>query len=151
MDVEGAIKTGSTGGQYLFRADDDYRGGPVGRTLGFEADLADIQNFSDHVLRKESRLTSRFTSFTSEVKIARRFTSMADSRFIRKVELATLRVLESQGIIRIWDPDQVFEAMRDGASKQAKQAADVRAAMRRNRELLIEGQVSEGAFALVYD
>jgi hypothetical protein len=151
MDDEAGAEFGSTRGRYLFRADDGYRGGPVGRALGLEADLADIQDFAGHVLRKESRVTSRFTSFTLEVKIARRFTSVADSRFIRKVELAKLRILESQGVIQIWDPDQVLEAMRKGASKLAKQAADVRAAMRRNREVLIEGQVSEGAFAPVYE
>ena len=119
--------------------------------MGLEADLADIQDFAAHVLHKEARLTSRFTSFTSEVKIARRFTSMADSRFIRKVEMARLKVLESEGAIRIWHPDQVFEELMIGASKLAKKAADVRAATRRNREVLIEGQVSEEAFALVYD
>jgi hypothetical protein len=109
--------------------------------LGPEADAADIQNFADHVLRKESRLTSRFTSFTTELKIAGRFTSAADKRSIRKVESAKLQLLESQGIIRQWDPDQVFEVMKEMSGKLAKQSGDVRAAMRKNREILIEGQI----------
>jgi hypothetical protein len=33
---------------YVFRGDDRYQGGPVGRALG--ADAADIQDFADHVL-----------------------------------------------------------------------------------------------------
>jgi hypothetical protein len=140
-DIEGSEAVGLDAGRYLFRADDQYHGGPTGKALGSEADAADIQDFAEHVLRKEARLTSRFTSFTTEVKIARKFTSASDSRFIRKSELAKLIVLESQGTIRIWDADQVFEAMAIGPRKLAKQAADVRAAMRRNRELLIEGEI----------
>jgi hypothetical protein len=143
-DREGLIVSDSSAGRYLFRGDDRDRGGSVGRPLGPEADAADIQNFADHVLRKESRLSSRFTSFTTEVKIARKFTSAPEGQFVRKAELARLKALEAQGIIRIWDPDQVFEAMKDRPRKLAKQAADVRAAMRRNREILIEGQIPAG-------
>jgi hypothetical protein len=139
--LEGAVANGSGAGRYLFRADDNDRGGPVGRALGPEADASDIQNFADHVLRKESRRTSRFTSFTTEVKLARKFTSASDNRFIRKADPAKLRGLESQGTIRMWDPDRVFEVTRDGPRKLARQAADVRAAMRRNSEILIEGRI----------
>jgi hypothetical protein len=148
-DIEESVAVGLDAGRYLFRADDRYHGGPTGKALGPEADAADIQGFAVHVLRKESRLTSRFTSFTTEVKIARKFTSASDSRFIRKAELAKLMVLESQGTIRMWDPDQVFEAMAIGPRKLTKQAADVRAAMRRNRELLIEGEIPAQVLGLV--
>lgn len=85
--------------RYLFRGDDNYRGGPVGLAFGSEADAADIQNFADHVLRKESSRTSRYVSFTEEVRVARRFTSAADDRRVRKVEAARLRELMAQGII----------------------------------------------------
>jgi hypothetical protein len=101
------------------------------------------------VLRKESRRSSRYTSFTTETRIARRFTSASDNRFVRKVALAKLRELESHGIIKIWGPDAVYQALREGPKNLAKQAADVRAAMRRNREILIEGQVAEGVLELV--
>jgi hypothetical protein len=127
--------------KYLFRGDDNYREGSVGRSLGADADAADIQNFADHVLRKETSKTSRFTSFTTEVKIARKFTSAGDSRDVRKVELAQLRELEACGIVRIWDADQVYAALKTASRKFAKQAADVRTAMSRNREILIEGQI----------
>jgi hypothetical protein len=128
---------------YVFRGDDAYCGGVLGRERGAEADAADIQDFADHVLRKESNRSSRYVSFTEEVKIARRFTSAADNRFVWKASMNALRDLEQQGVIRIWDPDQVFETLRQAAKKLYRQAGDVRAAMLRNREFLIEGQVPE--------
>jgi hypothetical protein len=126
---------------YVFRGDDSYQGGPIGRPLGAEADAADIQNFADHVLRKESSRSSRYASFSEELKVARKFTSGPDNRFVCKAGMAALRELEAQGIVKIWDPDQVYEALRAGPKKLAKQAADVRAAMRRNGEILIEGRI----------
>ncbi len=126
---------------YVFRGDDHYQGGPVGQALGAEADEADIQNFADHVLRKESNLSSRYASFAEEMKVARKFTCASDNRYVSRVEMAKLRELEAQEIIKIWDPDQVYEALTAGPRKLAKQAADVRAVMRRNREILIEGQI----------
>ncbi len=147
--IEKSVAIALDSGRYLFRADDQYLGGPTGNAFGPLADAADIQTFADHVLRTESRLTSRFTSFTTEVKIARKFTSKSDSRFIRKAEMAKLTVLQSQGIIRIWNPDHVFDAITTGPKKFAKQAPDVRAAMRRNRELLIEGEIPAVVLGLV--
>lgn len=129
---------------YLFRGDDNYRGGPVGFSLGEEADAADIQDFAEHVLRKESQRTSRYTSFTMEPKIAHKFTSAPDNRYVRKVELTALHELERQGFIKVWDAEQVHAVLRQGPKKLANQAADVRAAMRKNREILIEGQIPEG-------
>lgn len=130
---------------YLFRGDDTFRGGAVGLSFGVEADAADIQDFADHVLRKESHRMSRYVSFTMETAIARKFTSAPDNRYVRKVEWAVLRDLEAQGVIKIWPPEAVYLALRQGPKKLARQAADVRAAMRKNRELLIEGQIHEGA------
>lgn len=126
---------------YLFRGDDAYRDGPIGLVLGEEADGADIQDFAEHVLRKETRRTSRYVSFSEEIKIARRFTSAEDDRHVRKVALDRLRELEAQGVIGVWDPDRVFAALKEGPQKLARKAQDVRNAMRRNREILIEGQV----------
>lgn len=123
--------------RYLFRGDDNCRGGPVGLSLGEEADAADIQDFAEHVLRKESQRTSRYASFTMETKIARKFTSAPDNRYVRKVELIVLRELERQGFIKVWDAEQVHAVLRQGPKKLANQAADVRAAMRKNRESLI--------------
>lgn len=127
---------------YLFRGDSDYRHGPIGRDLGSDADEAEIQSPAEHVLRKQSRRSSRYSSFTTEVAIARKFTNAAENRYVRKVDLRELRRLESNGQVRILDPDRVYnELLMSGERKFARQAADVRAAMNRNKELLIEGQV----------
>jgi hypothetical protein len=151
IDTAGSVSRILDGRSYLFRGDDRYRGGPVGCALGAEADAAEIQSFADHVLRKESNRSSRYASFTTETRIARRFTTAPDNRFVRKAELAALRALESQGTIRIWDADQVYDSLNTGPRKFAKQSADVRAAMRKNSELLIEGQVLQGVLEPTQD
>lgn len=43
-----------------------------------------------------------------------------------------------------WDPEHVEAALVAGPRKLAKQAADVRRAMIRNSEILIEGQIPDG-------
>jgi hypothetical protein len=143
MSAEEAGAIAGKGG-YLFRGDDNFSGGPVGRAFGTHADEADIQNFGDHVLRKESKQTSRYVSFTKEIKIARKFTSAADNRYVAKAAWSALRELDARGIIKVWEPDAVEAALREGPKRLAKQASDVRAAMTRNRELLIEGQIPAG-------
>jgi hypothetical protein len=139
-----AAATSGTKKKYLFRGDDNYLGGSVGRALGSDADAADIQDPAEHVLRKESKRSSRYTSFTEGVKIARKFTSAHDNRHVCKAGLAELRDLEAQGVIRIWDADGVYKVLLTSGKKLAKQAADVRIAMRRNSEILIEGQIPAG-------
>jgi hypothetical protein len=135
--------------RYVFRGDDAVRDGAIGRSLAEEADSADIQNLADHVLRKESNRTSRYCSFTTELKIARKFSSAPDNRNVRKVELADLQRLEKQSLIRIWRPDDVYTALKAGPRKFAKQAADVRTAMQRNHEILIEGQIPADLLLMV--
>lgn len=137
-----AVESGK--GRYIFRGDDNYRDGSIGRALGSEADAAEIQDFAEHVLRKQSHRISRYSSFTMETRIARKFTSAADHRYVRKAELIVLHEREKQGVIRIWDPEQVHAVLKQGSKKLAKQAADVRTAMRKNREVLIEGRIPEG-------
>jgi hypothetical protein len=63
--------------------------------------------------------------------------------------LAGLKALEARGVIRMWDADQVHEVLANGPRKLAKQAADVRAAMKRNHEVLIEGQIPAGVLEAV--
>jgi len=89
-------------------------------------------------------LSSRYASFTEEVRIARKFTSAPDNRYVCKADLAALREVEARGGIRIWNADQVYAALMEGPRKLAKQASDVRAAMKRNCEILIEGQIPVG-------
>lgn len=126
---------------YLFRGDNDYRGGPIGLPLGPIADAAEIQSFEQHVLRKAYGISSRFVSFTTELKVARSFTARNDNRYVVKVLDFDLRTLEEGGTIRVWSPEAVFVAMRQRDRKVARQAADVRAAMIRNSEVLIEGEI----------
>lgn len=129
------------GATYFFRGDSNYRGGPIGKALGVEADSADIQNCADHVLRKESRRSSRYSSFTTEVAIARKFTSAEDNRYIRKVKTTGLLRLIANGTIRLLDPETVYNELLSQEAKLVRQAADVRATMLRNNEVLIEGQL----------
>ncbi len=132
---------------YLFRGDDNYRGGTVGRALGAEADSSDIQSISDHVLRKESGITSRFTSFSEEVKVARKFTSSSDNRYVYRADLGLLRDLETAGTIRLWSPEDVYAMMKASNKKQSNQAADVRSTMVKNSEILVEGQIPESVLS----
>ncbi len=74
-------------------------------------------------------------------------TTASDNRFVRKAELTALRALEAKGEIRIWDPEPVAAALAAGPRKLAKRAADVRAAMVRNSESLIEGQIPGGVLS----
>jgi hypothetical protein len=81
---------------YLFRGDENYAGGPVGSARGSaEAQVADIQNPADHVLRKRPGQGSIYTSFTEKVDAAERFAG--ERKFIMKVAVAILRELESEG------------------------------------------------------
>ena len=127
--------------KYVFRGDDNFRGGTIGTPFGAEADEADIQDWAEHVLRKESSRTSRYVSFTEEIKVARRFTAAADNQHVVKVAMARLRELETTGQIRVWKPDQVFAELRAGPKKLARRAFDTQTAMKRNSEILIEGLI----------
>jgi len=57
--------------------------------------------------------------------------------------------LESLGVIRIVDPERAYSILKAGSKRQAKEAGDVRACMKRNFEVLIEGSIPAGDFSLV--
>ncbi|WP_196349532.1 RHS repeat domain-containing protein [Planctopirus limnophila] len=130
-------------GRKLFRADDFWDGGPVGIPLA-EAALAKIQTFAEHVLRKRRNDTSRYTSFSTMLKDAKRFTDAPDNRYISKAEFDALHKLEQDGIIKIHTPESVYQRMMAGTADEVKEAKDVRDAMIRNHEILIEGQIPAG-------
>lgn len=131
---------------YLFRADDNYRmGDPVGFELDSEEAMeADIQNPLNHVLDKESGQTSRYISFSVAIAIkggggSRRFTK---KNKILKVASEALNQLEADGKIRMYTPEQVAEMIRQNPKKKiSKEANNVKAAMEKNGEILIEGQI----------
>jgi hypothetical protein len=57
--------------------------------------------------------------------------------------------LEDRGIINIWTPAAVEAALSSGPKKLAKQTTDVKAAMIKNSEILIEGQIPPGSLEQV--
>jgi hypothetical protein len=131
---------------FLFRADDNYKlGDPVRFELGSaDALKADIQSPLEHVLDKEAGDTSIYASFSTAIKISGGGGSIrfSNKNRIYKVAWETLQSLESRGIIEIYRPDRVAEIIRQHPKKKiSKQANNVRAAMEKNGEILIEGQI----------
>ena len=139
-------KASSPEPSFLFRADDSYqKGTSVGIELDSEeAETADIQNPLDHVIHKESGDSSRYRSFSTAMSFPggagpKRFTK---KNKILKVAWEALQQLASDGKIRIYTPEQVAEMIRQNPKKQiSKQANNVKAAMEKNGEILIEGQI----------
>ncbi len=136
----------SSEASYLFRADDNYKiGNPVGFELNSqEAIAADIQNPWVHVLDKESVQTSRYISFSSAITIqggggSQKFTK---NNKIFKVPWKVLQQLEAEGKIRIYTPEDVAEIINQHPKKKVRRKAnDVKAAMEKNGEIIIEGQI----------
>ncbi|WP_437876907.1 PAAR-like domain-containing protein [Sorangium sp. So ce513] len=122
--------------KFMYRGD-NYRGknDPVGYPLGSpEADSADIQTPWDHVQKKQSDMTSRYTSLATEQKNAAKFGSTY------KISRNDLEQLEKSGAIKILTPDDVKTMMEnEGMSKSAIQG--VMQDMQKNNEILIEGQI----------
>jgi len=115
--------------KFLFRADDNYRGGDIGNPLG-EKD-ADIKDLYTHIQDKKAEETSIYTSFSeNRSKVTPKFGSV-----VIKVSLNELRKLEAEGKIRIYTPEDV-ESIVGG--KKGKNAAK---SMRNNNEVLIEGNI----------
>lgn len=131
---------------YLFRADDNYkRGNPIGYKLDSEDAIeADIQSPLEHVLDKESGQTSRYVSFSNAISIkgqggAKKFTK---NNKIFKVSVAALQQLEAEGKIRIYNPEQIANILKQSPKKKVSQEANnVKAVMEKNGEILIEGQI----------
>ncbi len=131
---------------YLFRADDNYtKGDPVGFELAsVDAQEAEIQDFQEHVLDKESGQTSRYVSFSTAIAIpggggSRRFTK---KNKILKVALEALQNLEAEGKIMIYTPEKVAELISQHPKKKIRNLAnDVKTAMEKNGEIIMEGQI----------
>jgi RHS repeat-associated protein len=127
-------------GNYLFRGDDYYRGGPMGIPLDSdEADQADVQTVWEH-LRKRSSDTSRFTSFTESYKIAKE----KFGNNVYKVEIERLVQLEAQGVIRIYDAYDAIYFMRTSSDPKIQKDRFVKESIQimiKNQEVLIEGQI----------
>ncbi len=122
-----------------FRADDGYRGGPIGYPLGSDAAAgADVQTPWQHVDDKQGNMTSRYTSFSEELASVRpKFGDRAV-----KVKISDLQTLQDQGQIRILKPEDVRAAMEaEGMSK--KEISGIMQQMKNNKEILVEGEIPE--------
>jgi hypothetical protein len=139
QEVENASGSSST---FVFRADDSYTSGPVGLPKGSkEALAAKIQTPLQHVLEKESDDTSRFVSFSVTRKGTLKFTKKGK---ILKAAWDALQKLKADGVIEILTPEDVKAMVAADPKKSVrKRANDVYQAMKKNDEILIEGQVPE--------
>jgi hypothetical protein len=146
VSIDDVEKTSYSEPSYLFRADDNYNNGD---SIGFELDSeqaieADIQDPMNHVFNKESGQTSRYTSFSNAISIkggsgAKKFTK---NNKIFKVSTKVLQELEIKGKIRIYSPEEVAVRIRQNPKKKInKEANNVKTAMEKNGEILIEGQI----------
>ena len=120
---------------YYFRGDVDYdirRKPPVGLPIGSSAD---IMNPYDHVMNKRSGQSSIFTSFAT--LISTKFTK-GDENKVYKVSVKELEKLQQQGIIKIYDVNNVGDLMKDRSSRDV---AHVKENMKKNNEILIEGEI----------
>jgi len=98
----------------------------------------DISTPWEHV-RKESSQTSLFTSFATRRRNAEKF---AGSSPIIKVSCNDLNILQQQGDIKIYGPEEVALRMRNHPQKRVQRDANnVQQIMQKNREVLIEGQL----------
>jgi hypothetical protein len=144
--TEHVEKASSPEPSFLFRADDDYKmGNPVGFELGSEdAQQANIKNPLEHVLDKEPGDTSVYVSFSTAIRFPGGGgpIKFAKKNKIFKLAWEALQQLEAEGKIRIYTPEQVAELIRQNPkTKIRKKANDVKAAMEKNGEILIEGQI----------
>jgi RHS repeat-associated protein len=121
----------------LFRGDDGYTGGDMGRPLGSDADIKDPW---DHV-RRESTESSAFTSFSETNKSASKFTEDGN---VFKVDRAELEKMQEAGEIKIHTPEDVRDAMKVHPDKKVrKDANNVYEIMKKNDEVLVEGVIPE--------
>jgi len=106
----------------------------------------------DHVLNKKSGKSSRYVSFSTAISIPggggpKKITK---KNKILKAAWEALQQLASDGKIRIYTPEQVAEMIRQNPKRQiSKQANNVKVAMEKNGEILIEGQIPGDLIAWV--
>ncbi len=119
-----------------FRGDDTYKGGDLGIPMGGNAD---IKTPWEHVRRPSSGETSLFTSFSGTRGKVLKFTKKGK---VFKVSLEDLKKLELENMIKMHTPDLVRDLMKNSGNKRLKKDANnVFEIMRKNNEMLIEGQI----------
>ena len=136
-DSNNSIDPFGLASSFIFRADDEYRGGDIGRPLGSDADITDPYT---HVQNKKSGQSSIYTSFgDSKGKVSPKF-----GKNVSKVKLDELKKLEAEGIIKIHTPDDVQKMI---GGKKGKNAAK---SMRNNGCLLFICCFNSSKFVVLY-
>lgn len=136
----------------VFRGDVGHKPGssPIGKPINPQLTNAERAQIAfEHVKQTIEPGESVFKSWSESAKIARdRFARWSpkdeagDATRVTKVSLRELLELESQGKIKIYSPDQIYELLKAyGKGNATKQANAIRTAMARNQELLIEGEI----------
>lgn len=146
---------------YLFRGDGLYQ---LGDGIGFEldsseADAADIQTPWEHVQDKKPGQSSRYTSFATTLKSAKKFAEaiieqqgkkVIKKSQILKAALDMLEQLQTQGVIRIYTPEDVAAKMSVHEEKAVRNnSKNIYKNMTKNDEVLIEGQIPGEILKLV--
>lgn len=152
VNPEAEAEQASKSGRYIFRGDDEYRGGSLGFGIASkQAFEADIQTPWEHVSKKESYQTSRYISFSERIRMSgnRGAIFFTKKRIIIKVSWDTIKQLESQGTIKVYTPADVESIMLQQKRKISKRAQAVRDEMEKNGEILIEGQLPEEILIIV--
>lgn len=126
--------------KFVFRGDDGYSSGdPIGVPLGSDqANNAAIQKPWDHVQDRDKG-DSKFTSFAEEQKNAAKF---GDT--VVKVSKEDLDRLEKEGQIKVLTPEKVKEMM-EAEGKSKSEINGVMQDMKKNKEVLVEGQIPADA------
>ncbi len=119
----------------IFRGDDQYAGGPMGLPLGSDADIKDPKA---HVTRPSKGESSIYTSFSEEHGGALKFTEDGN---VYKVKRSDLQTLADEGKIRIITHENVGAEMDRIGGFSEKDKKNVAGNMKRNMEILVEGEI----------
>lgn len=146
---------------YLFRGDGLFQ---PGDDIGFElnsseADAADIQTPWEHVQDKRPGKSSRYTSFATTLKSAKKFAEAIieeqGKKVIKKSQVFkavwdTLEQLQTQGVIRIYTSEDIKAKMSVHEEKLVRDnSKNIYKNMTKNDEVLIEGQIPGEILKLV--
>jgi RHS repeat-associated protein len=127
----------------IYRGDDNYSRGPMGLPLGSDADIKDPKA---HVSRESKGETSIYTSFSEEHGNPDKGTGaykFTKEDKVYKVKKSDLQTLANEGTIRIITHENVGEEMDRIGGFSKKDKNNVAANMKRNKEVLVAGQIPE--------
>ena len=131
---------------YLFRGDKNYKGGSVGVPKDREITAEDI---IDHVKQTKtgnpakSFSTKRSKGTANDAGAAK----FGGENSVYKVKKKELKKLQESGDIRIITPDEAYKILKNHPDpKIQKRAGDIRQNMKRNNEVLIQGEIPSNVY-----